>query len=114
MGLESLFNPKSVAVIGASRDPKKVGHGVLKNLLDGCVLKQNFCRPFLGKIYAVNPNSKKILGIRTVAKVSDIKDNIDLAIICVPAARTMEVMKRCAAKKVKNAIVISAGFAETG
>ncbi len=114
MSLERLFNPKSVAVIGASRDPKKVGHGVLKNLLDGCVFKQKFCRPFLGKIYAVNPNSKKILGIRTVAKVSDIKDDIDLAIICVPAARTMEVMRQCAAKKVRNVIVISAGFAETG
>ena len=62
MNLEVMFQPKSIAIIGASRKEGSVGYDVLKNLIMGCVFECEFCRPFTGKIYPVNPNAEKILG----------------------------------------------------
>ena len=59
--LDSFFNPGTVALIGASRDPKSVGYGILKNLATGCFFETKFCRPFGGKVFPVNPNADKIL-----------------------------------------------------
>ncbi|MFH0834992.1 MAG: CoA-binding protein [Candidatus Micrarchaeota archaeon] len=113
-GLDALLEPKSVAVIGASRDPKSVGYGVLQGLLKGCVLPSEYAKPFGGKVYAVNPNAEKILGTRCYADVKDISGTVDLAVICVPAKVVPAVLRDCAEKKVKAAVVVSAGFAETG
>ena len=64
--LDYVFNPRSVAVIGASRDPNSVGQGILKNLLNGCVFYNDFCKAFKGRIYAINPNADKILGLSLI------------------------------------------------
>ena len=104
MNLNRLFDPRSVAVIGASNDPQKLGHAFLKNLLAG------------GKrrIYPVNPAAKKILGQLCFKQVSDIKPSVDLAVIAVPAPVVPEVLRDCGRKKIHFVIVISAGFKETG
>ncbi len=110
--LEKLFNPKIVAIIGASRDPQSVGHSILKNLLKGCVFMNEYCKPFKGRIYVINPNTNLILNQRSYPSIKDIDDDIDLAIIAVPAKIVLPVVKECADKKVGSMIIISAGFAE--
>ena len=112
--LEMFFDPKSVAVIGASRDPKSAGYGILKSLLKGGVFESETNIPFKGKVYAINPKAKKLLGIKCYASILEIKNKIDLAVIVVPAKIVPAVMKDCAKKKVKGAIIISAGFGEIG
>ncbi len=103
--LDSLFNPGAIAVIGASADPKKVGHAVLNNLI-------RF--KFMGALYPVNPSCSEILGLKAYAKVSDIGQPIDLAIIVIPAKFVPDSLRECAAAGIKSAIVISAGFKEAG
>ena len=96
MALKELFNPKTIAVIGASRYRGKVGHDVFKNLLQE-----------KKKVFPVNPKAKKILGKTAYASILDIKEKIDLAVIAVPAKIIPNVMKECVKKKVKAAIIIS-------
>jgi len=112
--LEGLFSPKSIAIIGASRDHNSVGYGILRNLNTGCVFQCKYCKPFPGKIYPVNPYAEKVQGIRAYPSILRIEDEVDLAIICVPAKIVPMVMEECVEKKVKAMIVISAGFAEIG
>ncbi|MFH0819327.1 MAG: acetate--CoA ligase family protein [Patescibacteria group bacterium] len=100
-----IFKPKSIALIGASRDPNSLGHDILEN-----VKKLGFT----GKIYPVNLKAKKILGLTCYKSVLDIKDSVDLAIIMVPAQFVSQVIKECGRKKVPGAVIISAGFKETG
>lgn len=103
--LDRIFNPRSVAVIGASRHPGKIGYQVLKNIIDG---------GYSGKVYPVNPKADEILGIKCYPSVKDIEDEVDLAIIVVPAPIVERVMRDCAEKKVGGVIVISSGFSEVG
>ncbi|MEM3281506.1 MAG: CoA-binding protein [Candidatus Micrarchaeaceae archaeon] len=104
--LKYVFNPKSVAVIGASRDPKKVGHIILQNYIDG---------GYPGKIYPVNNKSTgPIMGLRTYKSVKEIKKSIDLAVIAIPAAAVPQVLNECGEVGVKGAVVVSGGFAEIG
>jgi acetyltransferase len=103
--LEKFFSPKSVAIIGASNNREKIGYGILWNLIDG---------KYKGKIYPVNLKSKKILGLKSYPSVSEIDGKIDLAIIIIPAEFVNAMIEECGKKGVKNAIVISAGFKETG
>jgi acetate---CoA ligase (ADP-forming) len=110
--LDSIFNPKSVAVIGASRNVESVGHGVLQNLVKGGVFRTQYCIPFPEKVYAVNPHANHILGVDCYDNVMSIPDKIDLAVICVPAKFVKKVIQDCIVKKIKGAIIISAGFAE--
>jgi len=112
--LSWFFSPRSVAVIGASRDPSKVGHGVLKNLLSGGVFYARSAKPFSGKVYPINPAAKKILGKACYASVLDVPGLVDLAVVCVPAAAVLDVVRQCVQKKVKSCVLISAGFSETG
>jgi len=112
--LDRLFNPRTVALIGASRDQNSVGYGILKNLVKGCVFESEFCHPFKGKVYAINPNADEILNIECNKNILEIDDDIDLVIIAVPSNIVSEVMKQCVEKKVGSIIVISAGFAEIG
>jgi acetyl coenzyme A synthetase (ADP forming)-like protein len=104
-GLNALFEPKSVAVIGASRRPEAVGYAVLNNLLTG---------NFRGKIYPVNPKAEEILGLRCYAAIEDIPGNVDMAILMVHSTVTAAALESCAKKNIKSAIVISAGFREVG
>lgn len=103
MSLKGLFEAKTIAVIGASRQAQKVGHDVFRNLL---VSRR--------KIYPINPNAKKINGIKCYPSVLNVKEKIDLAVIAVPAKIVPKVMLECAKKEIKNIIIISAGFSEVG
>ncbi|MBU2637792.1 MAG: CoA-binding protein [Nanoarchaeota archaeon] len=110
--LNLLFNPKSIAVIGASRDEKSVGHGILVNLLKGGMFATRHNEPFKGNVYPINPNADVILGLKCHKSIIEIKDKIDMAVIAVKAQLVPSVLKECARKQVKAVIVISSGFAE--
>jgi acetyl coenzyme A synthetase (ADP forming)-like protein len=103
--LRPIFSPKSIAVIGASRSPMKIGYEILQNIL---------VQGYTGKVFPINPETPQIMGLKTQPSVIAVKDDIDLAIIAVPAEFVPKVMTECAKKKVKGAIVISSGFGETG
>ncbi|MFA5247308.1 MAG: CoA-binding protein [Candidatus Micrarchaeia archaeon] len=112
--IDTLMNPQSVAVIGASQNPASVGQGVLKSLLYGSVFEVGGARPFPGKVYPVNPKHNDVLGKKCYASVHDIPGTIDVAVICVPASVVLQVVRECGQKKVKALIITSAGFAEIG
>ncbi len=101
--LDEMFNPKVVAVIGGTPKEGKVGNVLLKNLRD-----------FPGKVYAVNPKYNEVLGFKCYPSVKDIPDDVDLAVIAVPAKFVPDVLKDCGEKGVKNVVVITAGFKEAG
>lgn len=101
--LEKLFNPSSVAVIGASDKPLSVGAIVLSNLLHG---------NFSGNIFPVNPKHKVIQGKPCFASVKDISQSIDLAVIITPAVKVAQVLIECGKKNIRQVIILSAGFSE--
>jgi acetyl coenzyme A synthetase (ADP forming)-like protein len=103
--MDSIFKPKSIAIVGASADSKKIGNRILRNLLS---------IGFLGKLYLVNPQAPNILGFKAFPTVASISGEVDLAVIVVPASAVLEAMKDCVQKGVKGAVVITSGFAETG
>ncbi|MGH9227606.1 MAG: GNAT family N-acetyltransferase [Acidimicrobiales bacterium] len=100
-----LLAPRSVAVIGAGREPSGVGHAVLRNMLE---------HRFAGPVYAVNPHADHVAGVRAVHDVNDIDGPVDLAVVVVPARQVPAVAEDCGRKGVPAMIVISAGFAEAG
>src|SRR5918992_5440984 len=103
--VHNALNPASVAVIGASTDPAKIGHAVLANLLHS---------NFTGPVYPVNPEARSVRGVRAYPSVTEIPDEVDLAVVAVPAAGIDEVMDSCQLKGVKALVVVSAGFADVG
>jgi acyl-CoA synthetase (NDP forming)/GNAT superfamily N-acetyltransferase len=103
--VHNVLHPRSVAVIGASADPTKIGHAVLANLLAG---------NFAGPVYPVNAERHSVHGVRAYPTVLDIPDSVDLAVVAVPAGHVDEVLDACLAKGVKALLVISSGFGETG
>jgi acetyl coenzyme A synthetase (ADP forming)-like protein len=105
MSLEPFFKPKTVAVIGVSRQPRKFGHVIFKNFKDS---------EFKGKVFPVNPKAEAILGTKAYASVNEIPDEVDLAVIAVPAAVVPSVIDECLSKGVKAAVIISGGFKEIG
>jgi len=104
-GLEKLFNPSTIAVIGASRTPGKVGYAILSNIISS---------GFKGEVYPINPNATEILGLKCYPRISDVPSDIDLAIISIPAQMVIDIAEECGKKGVKYLVVISAGFKETG
>lgn len=102
--MEKFFYPKNVAVIGASHEERKIGHVIFKNLLE----------KFKGKVYPVNPKTEPILGQKVYPSVLDIEEEIDLAIIAVNASIVPKVLEECGKKGIKNVVIISSGFSETG
>jgi len=103
--LNKMLRPKSVAVIGASATPGKIGYTVIKNLQDG---------GYKGKIYPINNNTPEILGLKAYVNVTDVPGEVDSAIITVPAKYMSEVTEECGKKGVKGLIVITSGFSEVG
>ena len=103
--LESFFEPHSVAVVGASRESGKVGHDVLRNLIQ---------YGFEGAIYPINPKADEILGLKCFASIRDVPGEVELVVVVVPARFAVQVIEDCAAKKVRAVIIITAGFKETG
>jgi acetyl coenzyme A synthetase (ADP forming)-like protein len=103
--MRSFFEPGTVAVVGASRHPGRIGSEILRNLRE---------TGFTGALIPVHPVAERIDGLRAFPSVSAIPDPVDLAIIVVPASRVPAVVDDCVAKGVKALVVISAGFSETG
>lgn len=103
--LKSLLNPKSIAVIGASREKDKLGRMLLDNILHS---------GFSGNVFPVNPKAEKIGKLKSFKTVMEIETEVDLAVIAIPAKFVLEVVKQCAQKGVSSIIVITAGFSETG
>ena len=101
----NFLNPSSIAIIGASATPGKVGHDVLKNLL---------MQGYGGKVYPVNPKHEEILNTETYTSVKEIPETVDLAVVIVPATNVAAVLEECAEKSIKDIIIISAGFGEIG
>ncbi|MGK2957049.1 MAG: bifunctional acetate--CoA ligase family protein/GNAT family N-acetyltransferase [Acidimicrobiales bacterium] len=100
-----LLSPSSIAVIGASRTPGEVGHEVFRNLLQG---------GFQGPVYPVHPTASHVGSVRAYASVMDIPDDVDLAVVVVPAGVAPDVVLDCARKRVRALVIISGGFAEAG
>ncbi len=105
MKLDSIFYPKSIAIIGASTEIGHVGNDIVKNLV-----KQGY----KGKIFPVNPKATKLYDLKCYPNISAIKSKVDLAVIVVPGGVVPAVLQEAAKKKIKGAIVISAGFKEVG
>jgi acyl-CoA synthetase (NDP forming) len=108
MGADDLrvfFHPASVAVIGASESPGKLGHEILRNLVDG---------GFPGALYPINPKSERILGLECCKNVKEIPGAVDLAVVIIPARLVPQAIQDCGEKGIKGAIVISGGFSEAG
>ncbi|MHC1591883.1 MAG: acetate--CoA ligase alpha subunit [Candidatus Helarchaeales archaeon] len=103
--LDFFFRPKSVAVVGASNKKGKVGHSVIRNLIeDG----------YKGKIFPVNIKEKEIMGLKCYSSILDIEESIDICVVVVPAKHVLSVAEDCGKKGVKGLIVITAGFKEVG
>jgi len=100
-----LFEPCSIAVIGASQDPSKIGYMIVSNILSG---------GYQGKLYPVNPRGSEILGLPSYKKITEIEDSIDIGCIVVPAPHVFDAVRECAQEKVKFCIIISSGFSEIG
>jgi acetate---CoA ligase (ADP-forming) len=103
--LRAFFQPAGVAVVGASESPGKLGHEILRNLLDG---------GFPGAIYPINPKSERILGLQCFKNVKDIPDTVDLAVVIIPARLVPQAIQDCGEKGIRGAIIISGGFSEAG
>jgi acyl-CoA synthetase (NDP forming) len=105
INLDRLFNPKTIAMIGASANPRKWGFIILLNILKG---------NYSGKVFPVNPKENSILGYPCYPKLSDIPEPVDLAIITTPATAVLPLMDECGEKGIPFAIVITSDFSETG
>lgn len=103
--LDALMRPESVAIVGASSDPTKIGYTVVNNIIKG---------GYLGKIYPVNPKASEILGHKTYPTLQDIPGPVDAAVITVPAKLVLSVVEDAGKKGVKGLIIISSGFGEVG
>lgn len=103
--LDMFSNPRAVAVIGASRDPSKLGYAILSNIIQ---------YGFSGDVYPINPKADEILGLACYPSVLDVEGPIDLAVIVVPHQFVARTLQECGQKAIKGAIIISAGFREAG
>jgi acyl-CoA synthetase (NDP forming) len=101
--MESIFNPGSVAVIGASDNPGKLGSHVMRSLTEG---------RYPGRIFPVNPGKDEILGIKAYPSLSEVPDAVDLTIIVLPAEQVPKIIKECHGKGVRGIVLITAGFKE--
>ena len=104
-GMKRIFSPAGIAVIGASGDPSKLGYSTVKNIIDG---------GYKGKIYPINPKADEILGLKCYRSVQEIPDQVDVAVIVIPAKNVADAVTALGEKGVAGAIVISSGFAEIG
>jgi len=103
--VERLLAPQAVAVIGASRERGTAGHEVFRSLL---------AHGFDGPVYPVNPAAPHVLSVRAFADVRDVPDDVDLAIVALPAAQVADVVRACSEKRVRGLVVVSGGFGDAG
>ncbi|MCL6477459.1 MAG: acetate--CoA ligase family protein [Peptococcaceae bacterium] len=105
MSIGNFFDAASVAVIGASRSPGKIGNAIVRNLISS---------GYGGNIYPINPKESEIENLKAYPSISDLPEKVDLAVITVPAARVLEAAGECGENGVKNLVTITAGFKEVG
>ncbi len=103
--IKYLFEPRSVAVIGATENPFKLGHIVLNNVVSG---------GFEGSVYPVNPKGGQVMGLPAIKSLSEVKGGVDLAIVVIPADKVFDAIKDCADNNVGFAAIITSGFSEIG
>lgn len=103
--LDLFFNPRNIAIVGASRNPLAFNFNLVGNLVK---------LGFSGEIYPVNPNADEILGIKAYPSLKDIEGDIDLVVSAIPARLTLDITKECVEKKVKGVVLVSGGFSEIG
>ncbi|CAM5613334.1 CoA-binding protein [Streptomyces xanthochromogenes] len=103
--MRRLMQPRSVAVIGASNEPGKIGHSVMRNLVDG---------GYSGEIHPVNPRAHDIQGRKAYKSVTDVPGEVDVAVFAIPAAFVAAALDEVGRKGIPNAVLIPSGFAETG
>ena len=103
--LEHFFNPASVAVVGASQNPAKIGYEILNNIIR---------YGFSGAVYPINPKAGEILGRKAYPTLAEVPGPVDLAVVVVPPKAVLEVLEQCGQKGVDAAVVITAGFKEIG
>ncbi|MFW6080722.1 MAG: CoA-binding protein, partial [Desulfosalsimonas sp.] len=103
--LDAIFSPKSVAVLGASSTPGKVGHDIFANILRG---------EYTGTLYPVNPKARSILCVRCYDSITDIPDPVDMAMIILPPKIALQAVGECVEKGVRGIVIVSAGFKEVG
>lgn len=103
--LTPFFEPKGVAVIGASSNPHKLSNGIIRNLAS---------YGYEGGVYPVNPGADEILGKKCYPTIADVPDPVDLAVLVIPAGATLQTLKECGERGIKGAIVITGGFKEVG
>lgn len=103
--INAIFSPESVAILGASTTPGKVGHDIFQNILRG---------GYTGTLYPVNPKAKSIQCIKAYPTILDIPDPVDLAMIILPPPAALKAVEECVVKKVKGIVIVSAGFREVG
>lgn len=104
-GLDEFLRPRSIAVIGASGTPGKVGYTVLKNILSS---------GYGGGVYPVNPKDPEVLGLKAYRSVLNVPAEVDAAVVVVPAKLCIQVAEECGRKGVKGMIIITSGFSEVG
>jgi acyl-CoA synthetase (NDP forming)/RimJ/RimL family protein N-acetyltransferase len=105
VSMHAVLFPDSIAVVGASRRPESIGHHILANIQ---------ASGFQGSLHAVNREAMEVLGLPSYARVSDVPDHVDLAVVAVPAEEVLDVVADCADAGVRTLLVLSAGFAEAG
>lgn len=103
--LEEIFAPQSVAVVGASPDPSRLGHRVLKNVIDN---------GYQGRIYPIHPTASAVLGQTAYPSVAAVPDDVELAVLVIPPQHVLNVVEECGQKGVRGLVVITAGFKEVG
>ncbi|MFZ1200513.1 MAG: CoA-binding protein, partial [Desulfobacterales bacterium] len=103
--LDAIFSPRSVAVVGASSTPGKVGHDIFVNILRG---------GYRGTLYPVNPSAPAISCVKAYPSVTDIPDPVDLAMIILPPPSALKAVEEAIAKGIKGLVIVSAGFREVG
>ena len=103
--LEHFFNPSSVAVVGASQSPGKIGYDILNNILQ---------YGYAGTVYPINPKAREILGHRAYPDLASVPSEIELAVIALPARAVMNIVEQCGKKKINSVVIITAGFKEIG
>jgi acetyl coenzyme A synthetase (ADP forming)-like protein len=103
--LDAIFSPQSLAVIGASKTPGKVGHDIFVNILKG---------GYRGTLYPVNPKARSVSSVRAYPTISDIPDSVDLAMVILPPRPALTAVKEAIDKGIKGMVIVSAGFREVG
>ena len=112
--LNAIFNPKSIAVVGASSKAGTVGSDLLANLVAPKYTAVGGGQPYIGEVYPINPTADEILGKKAYKTIGDVPGDVDLAVLCLSSKFVLDTVDQCKAKGVKGLVIISAGFKEVG